>query len=150
MNSKLEILNDKNSVLLMIDYQPQMVFGVSDIDRQTLINNAVALAKSAKLFNVPTILTSVESESFSGYYAPQLLDVFPTQNIFERSSMDASMTRFVRLLINSALSFFIIFSYKIKLSIKEKISLQEDYFFQFQLVSHLKTVTTCYKKRSTK
>lgn len=89
MNSKLEILNDKNSVLLMIDYQPQMVFGVSDIDRQTLINNAVALAKSAKLFNVPTILTSVESESFSGYYAPQLLDVFPTQNIFERSSMDA-------------------------------------------------------------
>lgn len=88
-DKKIEILTDKNSVLLLIDYQPQMVFGVASIDRQLLINNAVALAKSAKLFNVPTIITSVETESFSGYVAPELLDVFPAQNIYERSSMDA-------------------------------------------------------------
>lgn len=95
-DKKLEILNDKNSVLLMIDYQPQMIFGIASIDRQTLINNAVALAKSAKLFNIPTIITSVETESFSGYVAPEILDIFPTQNIYERTSMDAWDSESVR------------------------------------------------------
>lgn len=95
-DKKLEILTSQNSVLLFIDYQPQMVFAVDSIDRQTLKNNAVALAKSAKLFNVPAIITSVESESFSGYVMPELLDVFPSQNILERSSMDAWDSETVR------------------------------------------------------
>lgn len=95
-DKKLEILTPQNSVLLFIDYQPQMVFGVDSIDRQALKNNAVALAKSAKLFNVPAIITSVESESFSGYVMPELLDVFPSQDILERSSMDAWDSETVR------------------------------------------------------
>lgn len=96
IDKKLEILNDKNSVLLMIDYQPQMVFGVDSIDRQTLMNNAVALAKSAKLFNVPTVITCVESESFSGYVSPELLNVFPNQNMYERTSMNSWDSQGVR------------------------------------------------------
>lgn len=92
---KLEILNEKNSVLLMIDYQPQMVFGVESIDRQTLKNNAIGLAKSAKLFNIPTVITAVET-SFSGYVMPELLDVFPSQDIVERTSMDAWDSEAVR------------------------------------------------------
>ena len=76
-NKKLELLKPDNSVLLMIDYQPQMAFGVANIDRQTLKNNAIGLAKSALLYKVPTILTSVETEGFSGYVFPELLDVFP-------------------------------------------------------------------------
>lgn len=43
-----------------------MSFGVTSIDRQLLKNNVVAMAKTAKLFNIPTILTAVETESFSG------------------------------------------------------------------------------------
>lgn len=86
---KLEILTPQNSVLLLIDYQPQMVFGVANMDRQTLKNNAVALAKSAKLFNVPTIITSVETEGFSGYVLPEILDVFPGKEIYERTSMNS-------------------------------------------------------------
>lgn len=88
-NKKLELLKPDNSVLLMIDYQPQMAFGVANIDRQTLKNNAIGLAKSALLFKVPTILTSVETEGFSGYVFPELLDVFPSQDIIERSSMNS-------------------------------------------------------------
>lgn len=88
-NKKLELLTPDNSVLLMIDYQPQMAFGVANVDRQTLKNNVVGLAKAAKLFKVPTILTSVETEGFSGYVFPELLDVFPSQNIIERSSMNS-------------------------------------------------------------
>lgn len=95
-NKKLELLTQDNCVLLLIDYQPQMAFGVSNMDRQTLKNNAVGLAKSAHLFEVPTILTSVETEAFSGYVFPELLDVFPKQNIIERSSMNSWDSKNVR------------------------------------------------------
>ncbi|MDR3478626.1 MAG: hydrolase [Gammaproteobacteria bacterium] len=88
-DKKLELMTPTNCVLLMIDYQPQMAFGVGSIDRQVLKNNVVGLAKSAKLFQVPTVLTSVESDSFSGYVFPELLDVFPTQDIIERTSMNS-------------------------------------------------------------
>jgi nicotinamidase-related amidase len=86
---KIELLTPDNSVLLFIDHQPQMAFGVVNIDRQLLKNNVVALAKSAKVFQVPTILTTVETESFSGYMWPELLDVFPKADLLERTSMNS-------------------------------------------------------------
>jgi nicotinamidase-related amidase len=73
---------------VFIDHQPQMTFGVASIDRATLISNVTLLAKVAKEFKVPTVLTAVESESFSGYGWPQMLDVFPGQPVVERSSMN--------------------------------------------------------------
>ncbi len=79
----------EDSAVVFIDHQPQMTFGVSNIDRATLMNNVTLLAKVAKEFKVPTILSSVETESFSGYLWPQLLDVFPGQEVIERSSMNA-------------------------------------------------------------
>ncbi|MBI3370518.1 MAG: hydrolase [Betaproteobacteria bacterium] len=87
-NAKHELLTPANNVLVLIDYQPQMLFGVMSIDRQLLKNNAVALAKSATAFKVPTVLTSVETESFSGYIFPELIDVLSKNKIFERSSMN--------------------------------------------------------------
>jgi nicotinamidase-related amidase len=86
---KTELLNPQNSALIFIDFQPQMTFGVASIDRQTLFNNVILLARAAKIFNVPTILTTVETKSFSGNMWPQLLDVFPGQEPIERSSMNS-------------------------------------------------------------
>jgi nicotinamidase-related amidase len=83
------LLTPENSTMIFIDHQPQMAFGVTSIDRQMLINNTVALAKAAKVFNVPTILTTVETKSFSGYMWPQLLEVFPDQTSIERTSMNS-------------------------------------------------------------
>jgi len=88
-NPKLQVLTPQNSQLLFIDQQPQMAFGVQSIDRQVLKNNTVALAKAAKIFNIPTIITTVESTSFSGYTYPELLDVFPGQKLLERTSMNS-------------------------------------------------------------
>jgi nicotinamidase-related amidase len=65
-----------------------MSFGVTSIDRQLLKNNTVAMAKTAKLFNIPTILTAVETESFSGYIWPELMDVLK-QDPIERTSMNS-------------------------------------------------------------
>ncbi|WP_350339174.1 hydrolase [Geomonas sp. Red32] len=86
---KTELLNPVNSTVIFIDHQPQMTFGVASIDRQTLFNNVMLLAKAARIFRVPVILTTVESKSFSGNMWPQLLDVFPDKTPIERTSMNS-------------------------------------------------------------
>jgi nicotinamidase-related amidase len=88
-NAKLEVLTPQNSQLIIIDHQPQMAFGVQSIDRQTLKNNVVGLAKAARAFDIPTVITTVESDSFSGRTYPEILDVFPGQAILERTSMNS-------------------------------------------------------------
>ncbi|RDK08197.1 hydrolase [Cupriavidus lacunae] len=88
-NPKLEVLTPQNSQLIIIDQQPQMAFGVQSMDRQALKNNVVGLAKAAKIFNIPTTITTVESESFSGYTYPEVLDVFPNAKTLERTSMNS-------------------------------------------------------------
>lgn len=88
-NAMLELITPDNCVLGVIDYQPQMIFGVQSQDRQLLVNNAVGLARAAKEFGVPTILSAVESKGFSGALTPQLLDVFPEHPVIERTTMNA-------------------------------------------------------------
>jgi len=88
-NAKLEVLTPHNSQLIIIDHQPQMAFGVQSIDRQTLKNNVVGLAKAARAFAIPTIITTVETDSFSGKTYPEILDVFPDHPILERTSMNS-------------------------------------------------------------
>ena len=83
------LLTPENCGVVFIDHQPQMFFGVASIDRQMLLNNALVLAKAARIFGVPVILTAVESAGFSGNIAPQLLDLFPEQALIERTSMNA-------------------------------------------------------------
>jgi nicotinamidase-related amidase len=89
MNQYQKLYTPADSAIAFIDFQPQMLFGVANADRATLINNVTLLAKVAKEFNVPTVLTAVETESFSGYVWPQLLDIFPGQPVVERSSMNS-------------------------------------------------------------
>lgn len=87
--SKLQLLDAENCTVIFIDHQPQMAFGVASIDRHLLMNNTLGLAKAAQVFTVPTILTTVESASFSGHMWPQLLDIFPGQAPIERTSMNS-------------------------------------------------------------
>jgi nicotinamidase-related amidase len=60
--SEKGLLTPDNCVVSLIDHQPQMLFGVSSFDRQTIINNTVALAKATHVFDVPIVLTTVESK----------------------------------------------------------------------------------------
>jgi nicotinamidase-related amidase len=89
MSKYLEVLTPQNSQVIFIDQQPQMAFGVQSIDRQALKNNVVALAKGAKVFNIPTTITTVETDGFSGNTYPELLAVFPEHKILERTSMNS-------------------------------------------------------------
>ncbi len=84
------LITKDNAAIAFIDHQPQMSFGVaSGIDRQLLMNNVLMLAKGAREFGVPAILTTVETAGFSGPMWPQLLDVFPTQQPIERTGMNS-------------------------------------------------------------
>jgi nicotinamidase-related amidase len=87
--NKPDLLTPDNCQIIFIDQQPQMAFGVQSIDRQVLKNNVVALAKAAKVFAIPTTITTVETESFSGHTYPELLSVFPDHPLLERTSMNS-------------------------------------------------------------
>src|SRR6266478_6608623 len=89
MSNVAKLYTPQDSAVVFIDHQPQMTFGVANIDRAMLMNNVTLMAKVAKEFKVPAVLTAVETESFSGYVWPQLLDVFPGQTVVERSSMNS-------------------------------------------------------------
>jgi nicotinamidase-related amidase len=87
--SEKGLLTPDNCVVALIDHQPQMLFGVSNFDRQSIINNTVALAKATRIFEVPVVLSTVETKSFSGNMWPQLKAIFPDRTPIERSSMNS-------------------------------------------------------------
>jgi nicotinamidase-related amidase len=87
--SEKGLLTPDNCVVTLIDLQPQMLFGVSNFDRQMVINNNVLLAKAARVFNVPVVLSTVETKTFSGAMWPQIQAVFPSEVPIERSTMNA-------------------------------------------------------------
>src|SRR6195256_1084831 len=78
------LLTPDNSVLILIDHQPFQFAGLRSHDTQTIINNVVGLAKSAKTFGVPTLLTTVVEER-GGLLLKQLQDVFPDQKPINRT-----------------------------------------------------------------
>jgi nicotinamidase-related amidase len=87
--SEKGLLTPDNCVVTLIDLQPQMLFGVANFDRQTIINNNVALAKAARVFGVPVVLSTVETKSFSGNMWPQVQAIFPNQVPIERTTMNS-------------------------------------------------------------
>jgi nicotinamidase-related amidase len=82
------LLSPDNHTVILIDHQPQMAFATKSIDIVELRNNVTGLAKAAKAFDVPTILTTVAEKSFSGPLFPELKAVFPKQTPIDRTTMN--------------------------------------------------------------
>jgi nicotinamidase-related amidase len=78
------LLTPEDCVLILIDHQPFQFAGLRSHDTQTIVNNVVGLAKIAKAFNVPTLLTTVVEER-GGFILKQLQDVFPDQKPINRT-----------------------------------------------------------------
>jgi nicotinamidase-related amidase len=87
--SEKGLLTPDNCIVTIIDLQPQMLFGVANFDRQTVINNNLILGKASRVFDVPVVLSTVETKGFSGYIWPQIQAVFPNQTPIERSTMNS-------------------------------------------------------------
>ncbi|UPJ54629.1 hydrolase [Bradyrhizobium sp. 200] len=83
-NGLSSLLRPEDSVLVLIDHQPFQLTNVNSHDPQAVVNNVTALAKLAKAFNVPTILTSVLAAR-GGVLFKQITDVFPDQEVIDRT-----------------------------------------------------------------
>jgi nicotinamidase-related amidase len=87
LNSKTglgALLTPDNCALILIDHQPFQVAGLRSHDPQMMINNVVGLAKSAKVFGIPTLFTTV-LERQGGYLLKPLQAVFPDQKPIDRT-----------------------------------------------------------------
>lgn len=82
------LLNPSNHLLIMIDHQSQMAFATKSIDPIMLRNNAALVAKAAREFKVPTILTTVAEKTFSGPMFDEIKTVFPDAETIDRTTMN--------------------------------------------------------------
>jgi len=83
-NGLNSLIRPEDSVLVLIDHQPYQLANLNSHDPQAVVNASTALAKSAKVFGVPTILTSVIAAR-GGLLFPQITDVFPGQDVIDRT-----------------------------------------------------------------
>lgn len=78
------LLRPEDSVLVLIDHQPFQLTNLNSHDPQAVVNNTTGLAKAAKAFGVPTILTSVIADR-GGLIFKHVTDVFPGQEVIDRT-----------------------------------------------------------------
>jgi nicotinamidase-related amidase len=97
-----EFLTAQNALLTLIDYQPAMFFGVQSHDRMLVAHNASILAKAAKLFRIPTILSTVAKDSFSGEFTPEITSLFPGQKVIDRTAINAWLDKNFRDAVKTA------------------------------------------------
>lgn len=69
---------------MLIDHQPYQLANLNSHDPHMVVNNSTALAKAARAFGVPTVLTTVIADR-GGRIFPQIADVFPGQEIIDRT-----------------------------------------------------------------
>jgi nicotinamidase-related amidase len=82
------LLSPTDHTLVLIDFQSQMAFATKSIDPVMLRNNAGLVANAAKIFNVPTIPTTVAEKTFSGPMFDEIKAAFPKTKFFDRTSMN--------------------------------------------------------------
>jgi nicotinamidase-related amidase len=82
------LLTPEESVLVLVDHQAFQFANMHSHDPQVIVGNTIALAKTAKVFGVPTILTTV-NEDTGGYILKGIQDVFPEQKPINRSYINA-------------------------------------------------------------
>jgi nicotinamidase-related amidase len=82
------LLKPEECALLLVDFQAGLAFGVESISRQTIVNNAVALARTAAVFQIPIVVSTSASRVYSGPLLPPLQAVLPDIKSIERRSMN--------------------------------------------------------------
>jgi nicotinamidase-related amidase len=82
------LLTPENCVLLLIDHQPFQLANVNSHEPTMVINNVTALARTAKVYGIPTILTTVNEER-GGAIFKQVQAVFPDQKPINRSFINS-------------------------------------------------------------
>ena len=85
-----QLLTPQNCALLIIDFQPVQVTSVASRDRRSLVGNITAVARIAKLYELPVVLSTVNVST--GKNAPmihQITDVLPGPAAIDRTTLNA-------------------------------------------------------------
>jgi nicotinamidase-related amidase len=83
------LLNPTNHALVLVDHEGQMAFATKSIDAIDLRNNVGLVAGASKIFNVPTVVTTVAEHSFSGPVFPEILETYPDRTKYiDRTTMN--------------------------------------------------------------
>jgi nicotinamidase-related amidase len=88
MPPNISLLQPSDSALILIDQQAGLAFGVGSEDRQVLLNNSIALARTAKVFGIPIVASTSATKVYSGPLMPALHAVIPEVVPIERRSMN--------------------------------------------------------------
>lgn len=82
------LITPSECALLLVDQQAGLAFGVGSVDRQVLLNNAIALARTATVFALPVIVSTSASKVYSGPLMPAIHSVIPNVPVIERRNMN--------------------------------------------------------------
>jgi nicotinamidase-related amidase len=88
MSTNLSLLNPNDCALLLVDQQAGLAFGVGSEDRQVLLNNATALARTARAFGIPIVASTSATKVYSGRMMPALHAAIPDVVPIERRNMN--------------------------------------------------------------
>lgn len=83
-----EELTPDNAAMLLIDHQAGLFLGVQSMNQQVLKNNAIALAKTANVFNLPTVLFTSSAKGPNGPTIPEIVELLPDHEIHDRSPIN--------------------------------------------------------------
>jgi nicotinamidase-related amidase len=82
------LLKPEECVMLLVDFQAGLGFGVESMPRQVVVNNAVGLARTAVAFKVPVVASTSASRVYSGPLLPALQEALPSVTAIERRNMN--------------------------------------------------------------
>jgi nicotinamidase-related amidase len=88
MPDKVPLIQPGECVLVLVDLQAGLAFGVSSENRQTLVNNAIALARTALVFGLPVVVSTSASKVYSGPFMPAIAKMLPSVQPIERRNMN--------------------------------------------------------------
>jgi len=79
-----ETLTPKNSALLMIDHQTGISNGIADMSQTEFQNNVVALAKTGRMFDLPSVITTSASDGPNGPLLNSITEILPNAPVIHR------------------------------------------------------------------
>lgn len=90
MKPSLSLLSPDNHTLVLIDFEGQMAFATESISIATLRTNVALVAGASKIFNVPTVVSTVLEDAFSGPMFPEIEEFYPkaTSTYLDRTTMN--------------------------------------------------------------
>src|SRR3954463_1522583 len=83
------LLTPHNSALVVIDYQPLQLKVMNSMDREVLVDNIVSVARLARTYDLPVVLSTVNAANGQGNTLPEIKAALPDTPEIDRTTMNA-------------------------------------------------------------